>query len=215
MKATLVVGALLALAGSAMGQTISPYTSGGDKAPGYGNDYNTNRGTTNTIVPFDVTGIESWDPVSDASNVVIEFDIAAALGLPSGSSVTMTSIGWDVTLTAFSPSWRSEIGVYMDDNIAPDLSGLFLRPGVADSTPGTGTYSSGGQVDLSDNAIPNVVLPNGIMRLEFYESFDDFSNGVDGTWDAGQLLIGVAEIPAPASLALLGLGGLVAGRRRR
>ena len=172
--------------------------------------------TTAAYTSFNVAGIASWDARSDPSNVVVNFDIASALGYTPGTSITMTAIGWDVTLTALGASWQSELTAYFDDNINPDGTGLFLRPGAGTDTPGTGTFT-GGPIDLTDNTIPDIVLPNGILRLEFHESFDDVPDAIDGTWDAGVLRIGTLEaaVPEPTSFALLGVAGLGLLRRRR
>ncbi len=160
------------------------------------------------------SNIDSWDLLSDPDNLVFDINLARdCFGLPDGTAISMNGIGWDVTLNAFSPSWLSELSVYFDDTIAPDGFGLFLRPGVADSFPGTGTYSSGGIIKLDDVGIPNVDLPNGHLRLEFHETFDDFANGVDGNWKEGSILH-VQIVPEPATLSLLALGGLALIRRR-
>ena len=172
------------------------------------------RGTTNTILNIDVTGVQSFDGLSSPSNTVLEIDLASALGLASGSQVTMTSVGWDVTISTFGLSWISEAQLYFDDNIAPDLSGLFLTPGIGVNNPGTQAFSSGGMIDLSDNTIPNIVLANGILRIEFFEGFDDELGVADAEW-SGTLSVGVTEVPAPGAAAVLGLAGLAGMRRRR
>lgn len=161
---------------------------------------------------FDVTGITSYGALGGANNTVIVLDLAAALGLGSGTSVTMNGIGWDVTIEAFTPSWQSEIGVYFDDNINPDGTGLFLRPGAGANLTGVGSFSSP-VLKLSDVSIADIVLPDGMLRMEFYESFDDGSIAPDGQWLSGFLTI--QATPAPGALALLGLAGLVGSRRRR
>jgi uncharacterized protein (TIGR03382 family) len=48
--------------------------------------------------------------------------------------------------------------------------------------------------------------------MEFFEAFNDFTNDWDGIWN-GTLTI--QWIPTPGALAILGLGGIAAGRRRR
>ncbi len=217
MKKVLLSAAVLAMtAGAAMASQLSA-TAGfqNSKFEVPGGNVGAPRGVTGQIVNVDVSNMESWDLVSDASNQVFLIDIAAMAGLGSGSTVTMTSIGWDVTGEALGASWASEMRFYFDDNIAPDLSGLFLRPLVGNNTPGLFSNASAGQIDLSDNAIPNIVLPNGILRLEVHETFDDVADAIDGIWRSGFLFVGIAEIPAPGATALFGLAGLAGLRRRR
>lgn len=184
-------------------------------------------GVQNGLVNVSIAGRNTWDafialPGSDPDNEVVLVDIAAALGYASGTSITMVSIGWNVNQQVVTASsWLSEMRVYFDDNVAPDNSGLFLRPGVAIANNNGGAaanFNSGGQIDLSANNIPNIVLPNGILRLDFHETFDDAAGAIDGTFLANSVFsIGTLEavVPAPGALALLGLAGLAGSRRRR
>lgn len=211
MKGMIMVGALLAASGAAFGQ-LSAGPSG-DRTPGQSGNYTTSNRGGGSVVNFNVAGIMSMDGFGDPDNEVFDFDLAAALGLPSGTPVTMTGIGWDVNISAFGASWLADNAVMFDDNINPDGYGLYLRPGASDANPGTASFSSGGFIDLTDVGIPDIFLPNGILRLEFLEDFDDVADAADGSWNSGTLQI--VAVPAPGALALLGLGGLVAGRRRR
>lgn len=169
------------------------------------------RGQGNVLVTIEfLSDIATWDLVGDPDNLVFDIDLGSG-----GTPATMHGIGWDVSVATVGASWLSEARMYFDDNIAPDLSGLFLTPGIADGFPGTGSYSSGGIVDLSDNGIPDIVLPNGHLRLEFHESFDDVADAIDGYFLAGSTLtLDMTMVPAPGALALLGLGGLAIRRRR-
>ncbi len=127
----------------------------------------------------------SWDSYGDVSNDVPVLDLAVLLGLPSGTAVTMTGIGWDVVIDTTTPgqgSYLSEATMYFDDNIAPDGSGLHLSPGAADASVGIGYYNSGGILDLTDNGIPDIILCDGMLRLEFYESYDDADDAIDGNY---------------------------------
>lgn len=177
------------------------------------------RGGTGTVVSVPVTGATTNGLVGsgDANNTVLVFDIAAAAGLPSGTAVTMTGLGWDVVLTAFDPSWLSEARVYFDDSVAPDLSGLFLRVGNGQNVPGVNAaFASGGLLDLSTAGIPNIALPNGQLRLEFHETFDDPEVTPDARFESGGFQVVIAEVvPAPGAAGLLGLAGLMGLRRRR
>ncbi len=211
MKRMLALSAFALFASTAFAGTIDAMPTFGAKTPSTPTNIVGGGERDGIVVPFDVTGINSWDPVGDADNEVYVFDLAAAIGAGSGNPVSMNGIGWDVTIRANSPSWMSEAGVYFDDTIAPDFYGLFLSPGAGYSYPGTGTFSSGGVLKLSDYGIPDVVLPDGKLRLEFFDSFDDFPGGIDDNWLGGTLWI--QAVPEPASLALLALGALFIRRR--
>jgi len=216
MTKMLATAAGLALAAGAL---ANPYVS--QNLDGTSNGALDVRGTTNSIVNVDISGIETRDAITvpyNGFNNVLEVDLAAALGYASGTSITMTSIGWNVNISTFGESWLSEAQIYFDDNIAPDGTGLFLRPGAGSGFPGSANFDSMGQIDLTDNAIPNIVLANGILRLEFGESFDDVAGAADAIFDSGStLFVGVLEtaVPAPGAAAVLGLAGIAGLRRRR
>lgn len=163
----------------------------------------------------DLSSVASWDALSDSSNQILLVDVNAALGGVAGAGATMTGIGWDNSLSTVGGSWLSEAVMYFDDNIAPDLSGLFLTTGVGEDFAGTNSYSSGGILDLSDNGIPDIALADGILRIEFFENFDDVADAIDAFYGGTITIAADYTVPAPAGLAVLGLGGLVASRRRR
>lgn len=169
-------------------------------------------------VTLDITGLEAWDLVGDASNTVVVLDAAAAIGLPSGSPIFFNGIGWNANITTIGASWRSENRIYFDDNVAPDLTGLFLRMGSANASPGSTDYSSGGVIKLMDAGIAPIALPDGLLRLEFHETFDDVPDAVDSLY--GALATGAPSTltlqftPEPTSLVSLALAGLLAFRRR-
>lgn len=169
--------------------------------------------TASGTFTVDLSNAESWDALSDGSNMVMLVDVNAALGGVGAAS--MTGIGWDNSISTVGGSWLSEAVMYFDDNIAPDLSGLFLTTGVGDDFAGTASYSSGGILDLSDNAIPDIALADGILRIEFFENFDDTADAIDAFYGGTITIAADYTVPAPAGLAVLGLGGLVASRRRR
>ncbi len=206
----LAFAALAGLATSAMAGTVSSTNQANGAKGNFGQDAIV--GSSRGLVTYDLgaNAITSNELLGDPNNMVIAFDLAAAMGQASGTAVTMTGIGWDVNLETVGGSWLSEAIVYFDDNIAPDALGLFLTPS-ATAAPGIEFNSSGGIVDLTDNGIADIVLPDGILRMEFHESFDD-APGADAFW-TGTLTI--AAVPTPGALSLLGLGGLAAMRRRR
>jgi len=144
-----------------------PY-NGGDFSPASGD-----------IVVVDATGTPSYDSAGASCN------IRMTIPAPAGRD-NFNGIGWDVQLTATSPSWRCEIAVLITN---VNGQGYILRPGAANCSAGTGFYTSGGVGKLCDvYGLPDLPLPDGNLYLEFYETFDDFSGcGQDGNWDSGTL----------------------------
>lgn len=211
-------GAVIAMASTAaLGARVdSTYSNTGVKTITSSNTATPGSARVGTVYSFDVTNIESHDGLGAAGNTVVTLDLASLLGFGAGTPLFMNGIGWDVTITggldSGGASWLSEMGVYFDDNIAPDAIGLFLNVGAGNDFPGQLDAADPG-IKLADVGIGDIALPDGVLRMEFFESFDDEA-GIDGLWKSGFLNIQVV-VPAPGSAAILGLGGLVMSRRRR
>ena len=156
---------------------------------------------------INVTGITSVAVAGTAGNTVLSFNVGA------GSSVV--GIGWDVNLTATSPSWLSEmtVGFRNTDN----TGGVNLTIGVGDDLPGTKSYSSGGVLDLIGLGLSFTANANGLVRFEFFESFNDIEVNPDGIWNSGSLTLRVVPVPEPATYGMMALGLLAVGAfvRRR
>jgi hypothetical protein len=160
-----------------------------------------NLGGSSTLV-LDISGEDSWDALNDASNTI--------LNIPLGAGASMTGIGWDVNLTTVGGSWLSEARFYFDGS-DQDLMGLFLAPGVGDNFSGSDSYSSGGVLDLTDNAIPDIpILGDGNLIIQLYESFDDAGNAIDANWTAGSELTIVYEGGGPPPVPTTNEWGLIA-----
>lgn len=160
------------------------------------------------VILFDVTDIFSNDPFGSPLNEVYTIDI--------GGLSEVVGIGWDVTLYADPPSWLSELVVAF--SASDQAFVLDLTPGVGDDFSGTASYSSGGIVDLVGLGFNFPVLSDGLLRLEFWESYDDYPDDWDGIWIDGTLAIEYNAVPEPATWAMMITGfGLVghAVRRRR
>lgn len=162
---------------------------------------------SSSTLSFDVSGAFSNDGIGDPVNEVYLLDV--------GTLSTITSVGWNVVLTADAPSWVSEM---MVDITSTNFSGVTLNPGEGADVSGTQAFSSDGMVDLVNLGLSFQVGEDGMLRLEFWERFDDFPNEFDGLWESGTLSFGVSPIPEPATYGLMALGMLavvVAARRRR
>ena len=160
---------------------------------------------------FDVSGIFSVDPFGDPLNEVRSIDL--------GPNAHVIGTGWDVTLFADAPSWLSELRVMFGATSTPAI--VQLTPGIGDNFPGTLSYTSGGVVDLVGLGLDYLVDADGQLRMEFFESFDDFPGDWDGIWESGTLTIRIesedVEVPEPSiyGLLLLGLAGVATSSRRR
>lgn len=179
-------GSLLSAVGS---QTLTPLTA------------------TASEVSFDVAGIQSMEGWNNAANEVFSLDI--------GAGTRVVSVGWDVDVTAYSPSWLSELTVDFTDTLI--TTGVSLKVGVNDTMSGNMAYASGGQVDLIGLGLDFTVGTDGKLRLEFSEGFNDFVGAADGMWNSGTLTFGIAPIPEPGTYGLMALGLLAvsAAARRR
>lgn len=164
-------------------------------------------GMASTIVDVDVAGIPSMDGNGSPNNVVLNLDL--------GAGAWVTGIGWDVGITAYDPSWLSEMMVAFEDS--SQSTGVYLTVGAGDNFSGSSSYSSGGIVDLIGLGLDFHVGADGKLRMEFFEGFNDFPDAADGVWDRGTISIQVAAIPEPGTYALmlLGLAGITFVARRR
>lgn len=191
--------ALTTLAAAAGLATASPFLATGLT------DYSVgNAGTPTATITVDVSGINFNDAQGSSLNEML--GVALAVG------AEVTGIGWDVNLTTIGGSWASEAVMNFEGQI-------FLTVAVGDDFGVSGqNYNSGGIIDLSaDAGLPNITLGgDGVLDIEFFESFIDNGGTGDAFFGAGSTLtLQVRGIPAPSSLAFLGLGGLAATRRRR
>jgi len=156
---------------------------------------------TGTMV-LDVSGMQFNDAAGSPLNQIMSVLI--------GVGAEVTGIAWDVNLTSIGASWASEAVMGFEGQINLTVAG--------DANPVTNVNYASGVVDLSDNGLPNITVgADGILDIEFFESFVDNGGTGDNFFEAGSTvtIVGTNFVPTPGSLAVLGLGGLVAGRRRR
>lgn len=156
----------------------------------------------------DVSGIQSHGYIGDPDNTVLTYNV--------GANSRITSVAFSINVTAFSPSWLSEIGLMFTDS--DQFDGVIFTPGVGDEFSGTASYID--SVDLISIDLDFLVGADGILRLEFFEDYDD-GFGADGQWNFGTITFGIepvaSDVPEPGSILLLGAGLAMmgyAGRRR-
>jgi hypothetical protein len=174
--------------------------------------------TSAFAVPFvvNVAGVQSFGAPGAAGNTIFTLNVGA------GSRIT--GIAYDVNLTAYTPSYLSEIGLYFSDSA--QSTGVYFTPGFEDLNPGTGNYAD--SASLIDLGLDFTVGADGLLRLEFFEDFNDSAVSPDGTWNFGTITFDVTgdnvpvdpgtDIPEPATGMLMGAGlalmGFMARRRR-
>lgn len=151
---------------------------------------------------IDVSGYQFNDSQGSSLNQV--------LSVFTGVGSVITGFSWNVNLTSIGASWGSEAVMGFEGQINLTVSG--------DSFPVTNmNYNSGGIIDLTDAGVPNIIVSaDGILDIEFFESFVDNAGTGDNYFEAGSIItIYGNPYPTPGTLGALGLGGLMLTRRRR
>lgn len=144
------------------------------------------------------------------NDVFFGFPGVVQINVPLAPNATVTGVGWkDIDIEAFSPSWLSEIRFELVDSTAS--MGVGLTPGVGNDAPGRGTFDSFGIIKLADLGLEFDVGPDGLLVIHIWDTFNDHFPNPDGFVHSGH--INIQWIPEPASLLLIGLGGLLFRRR--
>ena len=157
-------------------------------------------------VSFDVAGIQSLGSQGDSGNAVFNINV--------GAGAHITGFAYNVNITAYAPSWLSELAVQISDALVN--VGLTAQPGEGNDVSGTGTYAA--SIDLLALGLDFNVASDGLLRVEFFDTFfDNAFAGADGIWNSGTLTFTVADVaavPEPAGYALMGLALFALGATR-
>ena len=139
----------------------------------------------------------------------------------SGTLVgTLTGVSINATLLDSVRTYANDLTIYID--LPPTTGGLLQVGGY--STLGAAQryfWTNGNSSEIGTVVSSTVTLASAITFTGTAADLpvllgNGFSGaGASGTWSGSFTLIGVTEVPAPGAIALLGLAGLAAGRRRR
>ncbi|MBM4099662.1 MAG: hypothetical protein FJ260_06890 [Planctomycetes bacterium] len=141
--------------------------------------------------------------------------------LYGGFSGTLTSVSVNATLNASTNfTYADDLCIYVD--VAPLSTGGLLQVGGFSSLSPVQrlSWSGGGSsapgTPLIDSKSVNPIVFSGAPGApSIYLGNGYGAAGTSGTWTGSITLVGVNAIPAPGALALLGVAGVAAGRRRR
>ena len=188
---------------SAAGLALSNPISVGDRSDPFSHG-EFGSGTTGIITTIDLTGIQFNDVQGSALNEVL------TLIFPPAGFVDIIGIGWDISLTTIGASWASDATIGFEDQI-------FFTPGEGDSfSVINANYSSPGILDLTDNGFSDIHLTGDLtLDIEFFDTFVDNGGTGDAFFEPGSVLYIQYIYPTPGTLGALGLGGLIATRRKR
>lgn len=178
---------------------------------------------------FIASGIAAASLVSFASaDVTVTFtnqtwtgfnftDLTAVYG---GFSGTLTGVSVNATLNASTNyTYADDLCVYVD--AAPLSTGGLLQVGGFSNLGATqkltwanGASSAPGTTVIDAKSVNAIVFSGSATDPIIWLGNGYGASGTSGTWTGSITLIGVDAVPAPGALALLGVAGFAARRRR-
>jgi hypothetical protein len=201
-----VASAATTLIDFAFNSTSAAYNAGTNSLVALGVD-NVGAGirTTGNVRRYDTPGTANYDLGTGAGSISMNLSVGAigpSSAIGSGTLTIKDSNNDTITATVS--------GTFINGGSAVFFNG-FLSGVSLNDVSGDHTFNgpSGGSFPLSTAGLGS--LTGSIIYLELGNAGNFFTN----SFTTVVTQVSGAIVPAPASLALLGLGGLVAGRRRR
>ena len=160
----------------------------------------------------DLVDVYSYSYLGSADNVAKWFNL--------GAGAHVTGFAYSVTLDAYEPSFLSELSLLASNTAG--TTGFYFTPAEGDNFSGALYYT--GSFDLVANGADIVTDADGLLWLDFFESYVDFDDTPDGVWNGtltftytpGTPTGGTDVVPEPAAWAMMIAGfGLVGASLRR
>jgi MYXO-CTERM domain-containing protein len=147
----------------------------------------------------------------------LEFNEIFGAGTLVGS---LTGVRVDATLQDSVRTWASDLTIYID---LPPIGNGALQAGGYSTLGAAQRYfwtngdsgAIGTVVDSTITLTSAIAFTGTAADLPVLLGNGFSGAGAYGTWSGSVTLIGVSVVPAPGAIALLGLAGLAASRRRR
>ncbi len=158
------------------------------------------------FVTVDLTG---WSSFAGFGNVL---NTSTNITIPAGSQITAITFE-GLTFSTFNGSYLSELILSVND--ATNATAFWdWAPSTTEDPgsfgPGSGSFGFPGVFGSG----PFTTSTGGLF-ITVYEGFNDAGSLIDASISAGTLRIEYTVVPTPGALALMGMGGLLASRRRR
>ncbi len=152
-------------------------------------------------VSVDLTGWVSTGGYLNAGNT------STTVSVPVGSQITGITFT-DLAFETQNGSFLSEFVLSVNDGTAGDFWDFQVS-----TTAASGTFGpASGAFDTGPSSAGGPFTNTEDLFVTVYELFNDA--GTDAVVSGGTLTITYTAIPTPGAMALIGLGGLVAARRR-